>query len=90
MLPAGAVLCGGSVKIPGMVDLARECLQLPVQIVSPRGIEGIVDRIDDPSFVSAVGLLHFANKYGTESTFFDFNFKRMFSGFGNFFKKLIP
>lgn len=90
MLPAGAILCGGAVKMPGVVDLARECLQLPVQVASPRHIEGIVDRIDDPSFVSVVGLLHFGNKYGSEASFFDFNFKRLFSGFGNFFKKFIP
>lgn len=90
MLPAGAVLCGGAVKMPGVVDLARDCLQLPVQIGTPKNIEGIVDRIDDPSFVSSAGLLHFAHKYGDEGSFMDFNFSRVFSGFGDFFKKLIP
>ncbi len=90
MLPAGAVLCGGAVKIPGMVDLARDCLQLPVQIGSPRNIEGIIDRIDDPSFMSVIGLLHFGHRYGSVPPFFQFDFKNIFSSFGGFLKKLIP
>lgn len=90
MLPAGVVLCGGAVKLPGTIDLCRDCLQLSVQISGPKGIEGIVDRVDDPSFASSIGLLYFANRYGEEGSFFDFNMKGMFSGFSSFFKKLIP
>jgi cell division protein FtsA len=90
MLPAGVVLCGGAIKMPGVVDLARECLQLPVQIGSPKNIEGIVDRIDDPSFISVIGLLHFGNRYGSEGSFMNFDFKKVFSSFGDLFKKLIP
>ena len=73
MLPAGVVLCGSAVKTPGVVDLARDILGLPVQIGFPREIEGIVDRVDDPGFSSVIGLLHFANRYGTTRSF-DFNF----------------
>jgi len=90
MLPAGAVLCGGSVKIPGVVDLARESLQLPVQLGFPKNIEGIVDRVDDPSFATAIGLLHFGHRYGSTSNFLDFDFKKIFGSLPKFFKKLIP
>ncbi|MCF7918146.1 cell division protein FtsA [Candidatus Gracilibacteria bacterium] len=90
MLPAGAVLCGGGVKIPGAVDLARASLQLPVQLGFPNDIEGIVDRVDDPSFASAVGLLQFGHKYGNAGSLLDFDFKKMFGSFSGFFRKLIP
>ena len=89
-LPAGAVICGGAVKIPGAVDLAREALQLPCQLGFPRNVEGIVDRVDDPSFASAVGLLHFANRYGGAHALLDFDFGRMLNSFTTFFKKLVP
>jgi len=57
MLPAGAVLVGGGAKMPGIIDLAKETLSLPVQIGFPQNIEGIVDRINDPSFATVVGLV---------------------------------
>lgn len=57
MLPAGAILTGGSVKLPGMVDIAKEVLSLPVQVGFPLELEGVVDRIDDPAFASSIGLL---------------------------------
>lgn len=90
MLPAGVVLCGGGVKVPGITDLARDCLQLSVQIGTPRNIEGIIDKIDDPSFISVIGLLHFGHRYGSEGSMFQFDFKNIFSSFSSFCKKLIP
>ncbi len=57
LLPAGVVLLGGGAKVPGLVDLAREELKLPVQIGFPLEIEGIVDEIEDPSFATAIGLI---------------------------------
>jgi cell division protein FtsA len=90
MLPAGAVLCGGGVKIPGAVDLARDSLLLPVQLGFPNDIEGIVDRVDDPSFTSSVGLLQFGHRYGSQGNLLDFDFKKMFGSFSTFFKKLLP
>lgn len=90
MLPAGVILCGGAVKIPGNVDLARESLQLPVQIGFPKNMEGIVDRIDDPSFSNLTGLLHFANRYGSTGSLFDFNFGKTFQSTLNWFKNLLP
>ncbi len=56
MLPAGAILTGAAVKIPGAVDLARETLNLPVQIGFPQNFEGVVDKIDDPAYATSIGL----------------------------------
>jgi cell division protein FtsA len=57
MLPAGVILTGAGAKMPGAVDLARETLNLPVQIGFPQNFEGVVDKIDDPAYSTAIGLL---------------------------------
>lgn len=90
MLPAGAVLTGGAVKMPGTVDLARSVLQLPVQIACPQNIEGIVDRVDDPSFAHVIGLLHFGARYGSRRGLMSFDMSKIFGSLTNWFKNLIP
>ena len=90
MLPAGAVLCGGAVKMPGTVDLARESLQLPAQMGFPKDIEGIVDRVDDPSFSALTGLLHFAHRYGSSRSIFDLKFNKSFDAVFSWLKNLLP
>ena len=57
MLPAGAVITGGGAKMSGIITTAREVLRLPAQIGFPTELNGIVDRVDDPSFVTSVGLI---------------------------------
>jgi cell division protein FtsA len=56
MLPAGAVFVGGGAKLPGVVDLSKKILRLPAQTGFPLELGGIVDKVDEPGFVSAVGL----------------------------------
>ncbi len=67
LLPAGAVLTGGSAKIPGVVDLAKDVLGLPVQIGFPEPLGGLIDKVDDPSFVASVGLVLWALENGQTS-----------------------
>lgn len=57
LLPAGAVLTGGTAKLPGSVDLAKDILGLPAQTGFPVPLGGLVDRVDEPSFATLVGLL---------------------------------
>ncbi len=56
-LPAGIVLVGGGAKLPGIVDVAKESLNLPAQIGFPKELEGIVDRLDDPAYATSIGLM---------------------------------
>jgi len=56
MLPAGAIIVGGGAKLPGVVDLAKKVLRLPVQTGFPTDLGGIVDKVDEPGFVTSVGL----------------------------------
>ena len=76
MLPAGIVLTGGAVKMPGTIDLARETLNLPVQIGFPQNFDGVVDKIDDPAYATAIGLLIWGARL--ENKPYSFRFK----GFG--------
>lgn len=62
-LPAGAILTGGGSKIAGIVELAKKELRLPVQIGYPQNIATIIDRVDDPSYATAVGLILWADEY---------------------------
>ncbi len=57
LLPAGIVLTGGTAKLPGAIDLAKEVLHLPAQTGFPIRLGGLVDKVDEPSFSTAVGLL---------------------------------
>lgn len=57
LLPAGVVLCGGVAQLPGVGELAREVLGLPVRVGRPQRLVGLVDRISGPAFAVAAGLM---------------------------------
>lgn len=56
-LPAGIVLTGGGAKLPGLVDTAKDSLGLPAQVGFPRELPGMLDKVDDPSFATSIGLM---------------------------------
>lgn len=57
LLPAGVVLCGGVAQLPGIQDLAREAMGLPVRVGQPRGLVGLVDRVNSSPYAVAAGLV---------------------------------
>jgi len=56
LLPGGITLIGGGAKLPGFSELVKNQLKLPVRVGTPVQLDGIVNRVDDPAFVTAVGL----------------------------------
>ena len=90
-LPAGAVLTGGGAKIPELTSLARDTLGLPVGIGFPSEVDGIVDRIDDPSFATAIGLI-LTGLRGPARSYHPshINLGKTMEGVKKFFKKLLP
>jgi cell division protein FtsA len=56
-LPGGIVITGGTSKLPGLDEYAREKLQLPARKGTLRNIGGLVDTVEDPSYVTVVGLM---------------------------------
>ena len=57
LLPAGVVLCGGTAELPGIRELARDILGLPVRTGIPRNLSGLVDTLNSPAFATSLGLL---------------------------------
>jgi len=56
-LPAGIVLCGGGALLDGLIPLARKLFKLPASVGRPRGINSAIDKLDNPSLATAVGLV---------------------------------
>jgi len=94
MLPAGAVLTGAAAKIPGLLDLARETLNLPVQIGYPQQVDSVIDNLDDPQFATAVGLLMCGSQYEQAyhgfSQFKALNVGKMWGTVKNWLHHLLP
>lgn len=92
MLPAGVILTGAGSKMAGIIDLARETLNLPAQIGFPQNYDGVVDKIDDPAYATAIGLLLWGSRFegrhhgGLKAL----NFKKGLSSVKKWFKNLIP
>jgi cell division protein FtsA len=95
MLPAGVILTGAGSKMPGVIDLARETLNLPVQIGFPQNFEGVVDKIDDPSYSTAIGLLVWGSRMeetsiGIGIDFSKIKFGKMADTLKGWAKNLLP
>lgn len=56
-LPGGVVLVGGTAKLPGIAEFAKEQLQLAARVGKLQPLSGLVDTVADPQFCTAVGLM---------------------------------
>jgi cell division protein FtsA len=57
LLAAGAVMTGGSMLLPGAVDMAEQVLELPVRLGVPAHIRGLAGVISSPVYATGVGLV---------------------------------
>ncbi|TSC79394.1 MAG: cell division protein FtsA [Candidatus Peregrinibacteria bacterium Gr01-1014_25] len=91
MLPAGAVLTGAAAKAPGVLDLARDVLGLPVQMGFPVDIGGVIEKVDDPAYATALGTLVWGLREGRgSSTLSLVHMKRTAQQVGAWFRSLLP
>ena len=58
-IAAGYVLTGGTAKMEGVLEFAEEIFQMPVRVASPLAVQGLKEYINDPSYATVVGLLHY-------------------------------
>lgn len=56
-LPAGVVLTGGGVKLPGVVDVAKAAFRLPATLGYPLEVASPLEKVNDPAFSTALGLV---------------------------------
>jgi cell division protein FtsA len=57
MLPGGVFLIGGGVKLEDIVEVAKKTLRLPVSIGSASNIRTVIDKVGDPEYLNALGLV---------------------------------
>ena len=60
ILSAGLVLVGGTANLTGIAALAEQVTGLPARVGSPRNVQGLVDVLCDPAYVTSVGVLQWA------------------------------
>jgi cell division protein FtsA len=95
LLPAGIVLTGGTVQLPGIRQIAGNQLQLPVRLAQPEKLLGMVDNLKNPMYSTSLGLLSWAMKhdygalmegYGYGVTWPSFDLRKATS----FLRRLLP
>ncbi|OGJ62253.1 cell division protein FtsA [Candidatus Peribacteria bacterium RIFCSPHIGHO2_02_FULL_53_20] len=91
MLPAGAILTGAAVKAPGVLDLARDTLGLPVQMGFPVDIGGVIEKVDDPAYATSLGTLIWGMREGDRfGRTGGVHMKKALQSVGTWFKSLLP
>ncbi|MFH1426841.1 MAG: cell division protein FtsA [Candidatus Kerfeldbacteria bacterium] len=56
-LPAGIIFTGGGAKLNGLIDMAKTHFRMSASIGYPKHIQTPIDKIEDPSFATAIGLV---------------------------------
>jgi cell division protein FtsA len=57
LLPAGIILVGGGSKLQGLIELGKKKTMLPVVIGTSRRFNTAVDKVNDMSFATGLGLV---------------------------------
>ncbi len=66
-LPAGIVFTGGGAKLNGLIDLAKGYFRTSASVGMPNNIQTAIDKINDPVFSTAIGLVLWGKDEGTPS-----------------------
>ncbi len=68
LTPAGVVIAGGGAETVGMVEVAKRVLSMPARVGEPKGLDGLIEEIQAPSFAAATGLILYAMTQGEGGT----------------------
>lgn len=92
ILAGGAVLIGGGAKLKGISNIAKEVLELPVEVGYPINVIGIIEEVNDPLFVNSVGIISYYLTKDFEFTKFDIFsiFSKIKKTFRRVIRDLIP
>lgn len=61
LLPGGVVLIGGSSLLPGIVNMAKREIKLPVELGQPQGFNDTLDEKFAPAFAAVLGVAKWAD-----------------------------
>jgi cell division protein FtsA len=62
MLPAGVFMIGGGTKLAEIVEAGKKHLRLPVAIGRSRNVDTAIDKVNDPKYLTALGLVIWGDK----------------------------
>src|SRR3989344_3380437 len=68
LLPGGIVLTGGGAQLPGLVELAKRELKLPVEMGKVREVESIIAEGVDPAHTSLAGAILWSHEHEAART----------------------
>lgn len=93
-LPAGIIFTGGGAKLDGLIERAKDYFKTSASIGSPTHIQTPIDKIQDPVFSTAIGLVlweHGLSQGSGRSGMTNFSSVANVTGvMGKWFKSLIP
>lgn len=67
MLPAGVIFVGGGCELDGLVESAKKKLRLPAAIGLAKNINVVIDKVKNPEFLTALGLVIWGNNADGDS-----------------------
>ncbi len=91
MLPEWAILVWWWAKQKWLIELSKDILRLPSFIWFPNINDEFVDKtVSDPSYVSVIWNMIFANRYWEDFQKFSINLSWIFDSIKKLFKKIMP
>ena len=69
VITSGIVLTGGSSLLHGATDIAESVFDVPSRLGTPRGINGLIDVVNNPMYATAVGLVLYGARIQPEKKF---------------------
>ncbi|MFA7377283.1 MAG: cell division protein FtsA [Patescibacteria group bacterium] len=94
MLPAGAIFVGGGSDLTGLVEAAKKKLRLPAAIGVAKNINVVIDKVRNPDFLIALGLVIWGDNAGGDEMTGGGSIKKNINGIlektRGFFNKIIP
>lgn len=69
VITSGMVLTGGSSLLHGVTDIAESVFDVPSRLGTPRGINGLIDVVNNPMYATGVGLVLYGARIQPEKKF---------------------
>ncbi|MBU4332229.1 cell division protein FtsA [Patescibacteria group bacterium] len=83
-LPSGVILTGGGAKLDGIAEVAKKVFRLPASLGYPTGVVSAIDKMNDLSFSTAIGLVLWGKQMretiGGRGSFSPFSFVSKLAG----------
>jgi len=94
MLPAGVIFVGGGAELDGLVEAAKRTLRLPAAVGVSKNLNVVIDKVKNPEFLTALGLVIWGSHTEGESSTNGNQFKKNIGGLldkaKGMFSKIMP